>query len=167
MRPCRVIQAAVTLCGCAVVELPSTASQSLSDQCSGGMAAGTTFVQGPATCHTNASGQHSMLFRLQRHAASIRSYSGLNPSRKAELRQEAATTCCRSALANAALYWRHEAGRSFCTQSDKRVDAGSQAEAPLAEPLSTQSQLTPHHWKTWKRVQEVLSGRSTNLAVPV
>ncbi|DBA71735.1 TPA: Bifunctional aspartokinase/homoserine dehydrogenase 1, chloroplastic [Trebouxia sp. C0005] len=59
------------------------------------MAAGTTFVQGRATCHTNASGQHSMLFRLQRHAASIRSYSGLNPSRNAELRQQAATTCRR------------------------------------------------------------------------
>ena len=60
------------------------------------MAAGTILVQGCPVCQTRASGGHSRAFKLQRHAASIKSYSGLHPSRKAELTQEAATTCCRS-----------------------------------------------------------------------
>lgn len=63
------------------------------------MAAGTTLLQGCPVCQTRASGGHSRAFKLQRHAASIKSYSGLHPSRKAELTQEAASTCCRSVQA--------------------------------------------------------------------
>lgn len=59
------------------------------------MAAGTTLLQGCPVCRTRASGGHSRAFKLQRHAASLASYSGLHPSRHAELKQKAALTCCR------------------------------------------------------------------------
>lgn len=113
------------------------------------MAAG-TFVQGRSACHTNAAGEHSKSFKLQRHAASIRSYSGLNPSRKAELRQEAAATCCRSALFDTAVRMAAHSSSHVVQRTDygRRAAADSRAEGLLADPQSAPLQWMHHCWRT-------------------